>query len=167
MDTRLVTWAGKINWAKRNPLSARDSFLENKPRLQALGLRGYESGPGTTWNQVQHKAAHKLSDAFLSSCIISKIKYFLVRNNPSIWLLVREEATGFLLGKTWLLCKPTQRKHIQQNQDRYLFSNHNCWFLLSCWFLFRAIYINTGVLTYIICCHNNNTLYLQNILKWR
>jgi hypothetical protein len=27
--------------------------------------------------------------------------------------------------------------------------------------------INTGVLTYSICYHNNNTLYVQNILKWR
>lgn len=30
---------------------------------------------------------------------------------------------------------------------------------------FSEPYINTRVLTYIICCHNNNTLYLQNTLK--
>lgn len=32
---------------------------------------------------------------------------------------------------------------------------------------FSEMCINTGVLTYSICYHNNNTLYVQNILKWR
>lgn len=76
-------------------------FCKINHACKALGLSCEESEPVTIWNQVQHKEAQKLADSFLSSCIISKIKkMFLVRNNPSIWLLVREKATGFLLGKT-------------------------------------------------------------------
>ena len=70
---------------------------------------------------------------------------FLARNNPSIWLLGSEEATGFLVVKTDPLSKPTQSYGLQQNRDRYLFSDHNCWFLLFHWFLFRAVYKHRSI----------------------
>lgn len=48
---------------------------------------------------------------------------------------------GFLLVKASCIpSQPIQRKCHQQNRERYLFSGHNWWFLLSCGFLFKVGY---------------------------
>lgn len=136
--TRLVTWPERST--RPNPFLLGISFWKINHACRLWVLKGQESGPQwTKLNVNKHLGCWIHFYQHVSFPKFKKIYIFLVRYNPCIWLPVREEAAGFLLGKSCLLSKPTQRKHPQQNPDRYLFSNHNCWFLLSCWFLFRAM----------------------------
>lgn len=88
------------------------------------------------------------------------------KNNPRTQWLVRAEAAGFLGVNAASDGRPRPTQGSASGQPGAGACLPTAIAGCSPLGFSSEPHINKGVLTYIICCHNNTTLCLQNTLKW-